>query len=269
MARDPASKPTTLQTADRALRFLELIASADEPLAVRDVAMRLDLNLTTGYHLFNTLHQAGYLSRDSSGAIRLGSRIGLLYEGFRRQLASTKDLYDFVEALSKTTRETAYLSLLQGESLVVQAQIEAEQALRVAGHGVGFSGYEHLRAAGRAVMAYLDEDACSRMLDHLLTGTSKREAASIRRRLRTEFDLIRRQGWAVEHDEYQAGVCCVAAPLFDADGSIAGSISVSMPTGRYLDLGEAVTHEVVDTASAISRLRGFAEPRRGQALSDR
>lgn len=256
MPKEPAGRPTTLQTAERALRFLETVAAADDPPRVRDVADALGVNLTSAYHLFNTLHQAGYLTRNTDGSIRLGSQVTVLYEGFRRQFSSTRDLLPYVEALSRSTRETAYLSMLRNERLVLQIQVEAEQAVRVAGHGVGFSGHEHIRASGKAVMAYLPADRCDIMLARLLDTEPEAEAAGIRRRLEREFIAIRQQGWALDRDEFQQGVCCVAAPFFGPDGTVNGSVSVSMPTGRYLEERDVVTQHVVRAARDVSRAVG-------------
>ena len=256
MPKKDIGKPTTLQTAERALRFLEIVAAAEDPPRVRDVAEMLELNLTSAYHLFNTLHHAGYVIRSDDGSIRLGSQINVLYEGFRRQFSSTRDLLPLVESLSKATRETAYLSVLSGDRLVVQLQVEAEQALRVAGHGIGFAGHEHVRASGKAVMAYMPPEACDSLLGRLLSTETPRKTSAVRRRLGEEFVLIREQGWALDREEYQAGVCCVAAPFFGADGAVAGSVSISMPAARYTEVRELVTRQVVGTAQQVSRARG-------------
>ncbi|MEO3930614.1 IclR family transcriptional regulator [Micromonosporaceae bacterium B7E4] len=256
MPRSPDAKRVTLQTAERALRFLEAVASADTPPRVRGVADALGVNLTTAYHLFNTLEQAGYLVRDANGCIRLGSQVNVLYEGFRRQFSSTRDLMPFVEGLSKATRETAYLSMRRREGLVVQLQVETEQALRVAGHGVGFYGHEHVRASGKAVMAHMEPHARADLLERLLSAESAQRATAIRQRLETEFTSIREKGWALDCDEYQAGVCCVAAPFFGMDGAVAGSVSVSLPTARYREDHVFVTEQVVQAAHNVSRVHG-------------
>ena len=54
-------KRVTLQTAERALGFLEALANAGEPLRVKDVSAQLGVNLTTAYHLLNTLQGRDYV----------------------------------------------------------------------------------------------------------------------------------------------------------------------------------------------------------------
>lgn len=249
--------PVTLQTVERALRFMEILAASPDRLTVKEISRLLDVNLTTCYHLFNTLQQAGYAIRERDGTLKLGAKIGVLNAGLRRQFSTARDLLPFVENLSSDLQETTYLSQLTREGLVVQVQVEAEQALRVAGHGVGFAGMEHVRASGKAVMAFMDPESRTKLLDSLLSGESKKAAADVRRRLAAEFDEIRARGWALDREEYQAGVCCVGAPYFAADGSVCGSIGVSLPTPRYDVVHEAVAAAVMKTASEVSSAHGY------------
>lgn len=258
MPSDADSKePVTLQTVERAFRFLETIALSSERLTVKDISRALGLNLTTCYHLFNTLQQTGYATRERDGTLRIGSRISVLNAAFRRQFSTARDLLPLVESLSKELQETAYLSRLTREGLVVQLQVEAEQALRVAGHGVGFVGQEHLRASGKAVMAFMATEAQERLLSSLLADKSKTAAAGTRRRLKAEFDEIRLRGWALDREEYQAGVCCVGAPFFGADDSVCGSIGVSLPAARYQVMHAEVSAAVLRTAAELSRMHGY------------
>jgi IclR family transcriptional regulator, acetate operon repressor len=195
--------------------------------------------------------------------VRIGSRISLLNAGFRRQFSTARDLLPFVEGLSSELQETTYLSQLTREGLVVQLQVEAEQALRVAGHGVGFVGMEHVRASGKAVMAFMEPEARDRLLASLLGGESKTAAAAIRRRLKADFEEIRAKGWALDREEYQAGVCCVGAPFFAADGSVCGSIGVSLPAARYDLMHDEIAAAVLRTAAELSRVHGYEPPATG------
>ena len=77
---DNEKAPTTLQTVKRALAFLEAVAEARQPPRLRDVAQTLGINVTSSYHLLNTLQLAGYVTRDPDGTFRIGGRAAILYE---------------------------------------------------------------------------------------------------------------------------------------------------------------------------------------------
>ena len=148
---------TTLRTVERALQFMEFVAQSDQPPKIKNVATELNLNITTSYHLLKTLHKAGYVDRDRNGYLRIGRRVTFLHQGMIRQQSLGHDLHSVVAELSSLTLETAYLAVLTGDGLVIDALVESNQAVRVAGLHVGFNGAEHTRASGKAVLAFLSK----------------------------------------------------------------------------------------------------------------
>ncbi len=261
MSRDADSEDskTTLRTAARALSFLECIALADTPPKLKDVATELGLNITTCYHLFNTLHDVGYVTRGPDGTLRIGGRIALLYRGFVRHLRFGRDLHPIVAELSEVTRETAYLASLNGNGVIVQDVVEGSQAVRVAGLHVGYHGSEHIRASGKAVLAHLDEAAQRSILESITRGMGQKSRAQLRARLDDDLEAVRAQGWALDIREFDKGVCCIAAPFFGPGGEIAGSLAVSVPAERFEENRERTLHALKQAATKASQMLGYFE----------
>lgn len=249
---DTEKRPTTLQTVERALAFLEVIAQAPRQPGVKEVAAALGLNITTCYHLLNTLQRAGYVNRDGDGTLRVGSRVGLLYQGLVRQFVLGRDLRPVVEALAVETGETSYLAGLGKEGVAIQALVEGDRAVRVTGLYLGFSGFEHIRAAGKAVLAYLGDE----QRDALLARNLAPDAVAARQAVLAELATVRERGWALDEGDYQEGVCCVAAPFFMPDGAVAGSITVSTPAARFASSREALTGSAVEAGRRASEQLG-------------
>jgi DNA-binding IclR family transcriptional regulator len=254
---DSRRPKTTLQTAQRALRFLEFVAQQPQPPQLKSVATALGINITTCYHLFNTLHAAGYVSRDADGAVRLGGQVAVLYSGLVRQVAAGRELQPILAELSAQTHETAYLAGLSAESVVIQAVVESGHAVRVTGLHVGFGGAEHVRASGKAVLAHLDDAARDRILDASMRELEPAARARVLRSLEPELLEIRSQGWAFDDQYFADTVCCVAAPYFDAAGDVAGSIAVSVPAGRFVDNRQTLITRVVAAAGEASSRLGY------------
>lgn len=259
-ASDSERPRTTLQTAQRALAFLEFVAQAVEPPRLKDVATALGLNITTCYHLFNTLQEAGYVVRNSGGQIRVGGRVSVLYNGLVRQLISGRELHPVVSTLSARTQETAYLTSLSDNGVVIQSVIEGSHAVRVTGLYVGFSGAEHVRASGKAVLAYMDPAERETVLDSSMRGMDDAQRRSATRRLERELAEVRTQGWAFDDQYFEDTVCCVAAPYFEATGEVAGSVAVSVPAGRFADRQEQLTADVCRAADEASEVLGQVSP---------
>jgi DNA-binding IclR family transcriptional regulator len=249
---------TTLQTVERALSFLEYVAQARSAPRLRDVATGLGLNITTVYHLFNTLQARGYVTRDADGTVRIGSQAALIYQGMVRTFVPGRDLRPIIEQLTESTEETSYLTSLVDASVVIQALVEAPQALRVSGLYVGYSGQEHLRASGKAVLAHLPADRREAMLRVRLAGHDEPARAEILDGLAEELEVIRRRGYAIDDQGYSPGVCCVAAPYFGSDGEIVGSVAVSAPAVRFPKARKPLTAAVMEAAHAASAVLGHA-----------
>lgn len=248
---------TTLQTVERALAFLEVVAQAPTPPPLREVAEALGLKITTSYHLLNTLRDAGYLIRNADGTLRIGPGAALLYNGLVRQTAGGEQLRSIIERLSAQTLETAYLCSLNESGVVVQMLIEGGHAVRVSGLYIGFSGSEHERASGKAVLAHMREAE----REALLGRTTARLTAAQRKRclsgLVRELAVVRDQGYALDEEHFQKGVSCVAAPFFKIGMEIAGSIAVSVPCTRFEESRDMLTAAVVAAAKEASTVLGY------------
>lgn len=251
---DNEKAPTTLQTVERALAFLEEVAQARQPPRLRDVAQTLGINVTSSYHLLNTLQLAGYVTRDSDGTLRIGGRAAILYRGLIRNFEFGRELSAVVAELSAATGETAYVAALNRERVIIQALVEGDQAVRVTGLYVGFSGSEHIRASGKAVLAHLPDQQRDAILRRCLPSATAAELDAVI----DELGKVREQGWALDDGSFREGACCIAAPFFRPAGFVAGSLAVSVPADRFTAARERITDAVLSSAQQASQIIGHA-----------
>lgn len=235
---------TTLQTVDRALTFMETVATSPTPLSIRDIAKQLEVNLTTCYHLFNTLSARGYVERNPDLTLRIGRQIAGLYDGYQRGFSTQQQMNDFVLALARDTLETAWLSSLVIDSVVLTAFADGPQAVRATGLHVGLSGLEHARSSGRAVLAYLNEERRERVLEKALSNIPPSQHPAIIARLGEDLQQIRERGWAVDDQEYSPGIMGIAAPYFSAGGDVLGAVGVWAPAPRARDGFDRLVEQV-------------------------
>jgi DNA-binding IclR family transcriptional regulator len=249
-----------LRTADRALAVLELVATSPVDLVVKDVAALLRFNLTTTYHLVNTLAARGYLVRDGRGRLRIGPKVAVLHQGFVGRLQPAVDLEPVLQRLSERTAETTYLSTWEQGDAVLQAVVEGPHPVRVTGLYVGLRGDSHCRASGKAVLAYLPPAELSDFLrTHRLTRRTPRTITGVRR-LRAELTETAGRGWALDAEEFAVGVACMAAPYFGPDGRVQGALTVSAPVARLEEATERVRKAVLSAGEEASRLLGYSGP---------
>lgn len=246
-----------IQSVSRALRILDTISRYPDGLSIKEIANNVDLNVSTTHHLVGTLESEGCVVRLRNGKYCLGHTISRLYSNYIETTNLLNILREAVEELTEVTQETAYVCTWKNRSALIQVIVEGSQAVRVGGLYVGFMGNTHLRASGKALLAFIDEDE----LDHYISTAdfSPLTANSIRSadQLHEQINGIREQGYAVDEGEFADEVNCVAAPVFTAGKKAIAVLTISAPAGRYIHNEKKYIDVVVQIAKNTSSILGY------------
>ena len=163
----------------------------------------------------------------------LGARI--LYLGHAcLQVDLPRRAQPYLEAINRATGETVHLAALQGDAVITLAVREARHAVRVDTGKIGKLEAPHATSIGKAILAWLPEDEMRRILaqgmkrftEHTIT-----EFPALIESLR----IVRRNGYAIDREEFLPGVICVGAAIRDQAGTVIGAISASTPAMRASD----------------------------------
>jgi IclR family transcriptional regulator, acetate operon repressor len=248
----------SIQSVDRAMTLLEAIAEAGGEASLTELSSRTRLNISTCHHLLSTLVNWGYVSKvPVRRTYALGARILYLSAACLRQVDLPRRAEPFVARISEATGETVHLAVLQGETIVTLIRREARHAVRVDAGPVGKSSAAHATASGKAMLAWLPEHEIRRILG--IHGTTKFTANTITEwsALIEELRHVRRNGYAVDREEFQPGVHCVGAAIRDHSGAVVGALSASAPTMRATEEHLALMREeVASAARALSAQLG-------------
>ena len=243
----------SIQSVDRAITLIEAIAEAGGETSLTELSQRTRLNISTCHHLLSTLVNRGYVAKvPVRRSYALGARILYLSNACLRQVDLPARAAPFIERINEKTGETVHLAVLQGDAMMKVAKRESRHPVRVDTGALGKTDAAHATATGKAMLAWLPEDDMRRVLAHGMTRFTPNTI--------TEWpDLIealrhvRRNGYAVDREEYQPGVICIGAAIRDHNGAVVGAISASTPTMRASDdhLG-LVREQVVSAVRALS-----------------
>ena len=238
----------------RSLAILELLASHAEGLNAKQVSQKTQLNLSTCYHLLNTLMMSGYAMKDPDSLLyRSTSKIGFTAQGRCTPAYLVRQLTPHVQSLQDATRETAYLSIWDDAEIVLSAIVESPLSVRVKALDIGKSDANHASALGKAVLAYLsDAQVDDYLASHdcvVYTQHTLTDPIAIRACLAD----VRAQGYSLDQEEFLPDVYCIGAPIFDAEGSILASIAISLPGHRYHAHKNAILPHVKEAARAATR----------------
>lgn len=242
----------SIQSVDRALFLLETIAEAGGEATLTELATRTGLNISTCHHLLATLIQRGFAAKVPGRRLyALGARIHFLAHACL-QVDLPRRAQPHIEAVNRATGETVHLAALQGDSVVTLAVREARHAVRVDTGRIGKLEAPHATSVGKAIMAWLPEDEIRRMVAggmKRFTDKTITELPALVESLR----IVRRNGYAIDREEFLPGVICVGAAIRDQAGTVIGAISASTPTMRATEEHVALMRdEIVAATRALS-----------------
>ena len=258
-----------IQTVSNAFRMLEAFDDETE-IGVSDLARRLGLHKNNAFRLLATLELHGYIQQsDRSELYRLGPRCLELGRAYARAHGLTREGRPVVEALAARVGETAHLGALSEDAVVHLDAAQPEQ-LVLSAPRVGRRLPAYCTALGKCLLAAslgprsgpVSESADARATEALLSGEgleARTEHTLVdATKLLDELRSVALQGYAVDAEETERGLVCVAAPVRDDADRIVAALSVSGPTDRLTANrrhGE-IAQAVMEAAAELSRRLG-------------
>lgn len=251
-------KPSrSIQSVERALLLIEIMAGSHEPLPLQDLAQQAQLNTSTCHHLIATLVGRGYvLHAGRNRGYMLSSKLRELTE-----LGSTEiDLIDFVRpdlaALAERLGEGVQMAVLRDSALMTQLRLGGDPDLKEPDEVKKMTA-SHATATGKAILAWLPEAEMARVISETgLVAYTDRTITSLSGFIE-ELRHVRRNGFSIDNEELQDGVICCGAALRDEKGAVIASISASYAARKNSEAyRNHVIRHVVQCARALSdRLR--------------
>ncbi|MBI3972135.1 MAG: IclR family transcriptional regulator [Chloroflexi bacterium] len=252
------SVKSTVQSVDRALSLLEVLAESPQEMAIRDLSARVELHGSTVHRLLTALMARGFVRQNAeSGRYSLGLtalRVGGAVQ-FHKDLRAEAKRY--LAGLAAATGESANLVILdQGEAVYIE-QAPGSRSVRMFTIP-GARAPLHCTGAGKVLLAALSQEDRARIvaqrgLASYTCRTIVGEAA-----LERELEAVRQAGYAIDNQEREIGVRCVAAPVHDAAGEVVAAISISGPSERFrLDRREQLVAQVQHAAAELSAQLGY------------
>ncbi len=241
---------TRIQSVTRASRLLMWLASRPHGATAKESAFATTIALPTTYHLLNTLVDEGLLTKDSQRRYTLGRSCALLAQAYLRGSAVPEALLSALRRLADRTEETVYLADWGEHDIRVLASVESRNIVRVAEVAAGPYASAHARANGKVLLAYAWPEVRGAYLDgHPLERHTEQTICDLLE-LETELEEIRERGYAIDREEFSAGVSCLAAPILE-NGALVAALGVSVPSDRFAKAEGDLTEALLEAIAAI------------------
>ena len=247
-----------VQSVGRALEILNILTQYSHGVGVTELSNRLDVAKSTTHRLLHTLMKYNFVSQDPvTENYKLGTQI-LYISNFILENLNIRDIAKArIEALSRVTNETVHLCIHENGEVVYVDKVESNQTIRMHSR-IGKRGLMHCTAVGKSILAYLDDNEVIQIL--LSKGMEAHTPNTITdaEQMKKELEIIRKNGYALDNIENEAGIRCIGAPIFDHYQKPIAAISISGPESRITL--ERIENELIElitsTAYQISRQLG-------------
>jgi IclR family KDG regulon transcriptional repressor len=246
-----------VQSLERAFAILEEIAQSREGIGLAELSKRVGLHNSTTFHLVKTMVALGYIrqSRETK-RYRIGRPLFALAAGSLDEVELVSLATPVLEDLSAATGESGHFAVRSGDAVVVIAKTSGTGAFQLT-ERAGVARPAHCTALGKVLLAALTPAQLDRFLaSHELrafTPKSLTEAEPLRR----ELAEVARTGIAFDDGEFDPEVRCVAVPVYDFTGQVAGALGISGPIWRLsIQVLQTRTEEVRQAARRLSEELG-------------
>lgn len=247
-----------MQTLERSLDVLEILAQADEPLGVTDIGSRISLHKSTVHRILQTLCHRGYVEKKKDNErYHLGIKIIELGIRFFNDLEIRKVAAPILSDLVKVLDEVVHLVLPDEGEIVYIDRAESSQVVSMHSK-VGRRAPMHCTAVGKALLSTMPEEEVRHILERKGMTSYTPHTITDADNLLVELKTIKATKISVETQENEIGVICLGTPIFDYSGQAIGAISVSGPASRIEEKGIArIGEEMKKSGERISANLGY------------
>ncbi|KKM10592.1 hypothetical protein SY88_13075 [Clostridiales bacterium PH28_bin88] len=247
-----------MRAVERAIEVLNCFSLEHPDLGISEIAAMLKLHKSTVHRILVTMELHGLVEQDlNSGKYRLGLKLFEWGHLVITQKDIIREAKTYLRELANRCRLTVHLSVLAGGEVFYLDKLECSTAL-ISYTNVGKRAPFHCTAMGKVLTAGMPGEELDRLVEEKGLQRYTPNTIVLPEDLREHLRRVREQGYAVDREEIQAGLRCVAAPILNHEGKVVAALSAS---GLAADIPDeripVLAKEVMETASKVSCRLGY------------
>ncbi|MDX5630868.1 MULTISPECIES: IclR family transcriptional regulator [unclassified Brenneria] len=255
-------KPAGSQSLFRGLQLIEILSNYPNGCPLAHLSELAQLNKSTVHRLLQGLQSCGYVTpAPAAGSYRLTTKFIAVGQKALSSLNIIHVAAPHLEALNLTTGETVNFSSRENDHAIMIYKLEPTTGMLRTRAYIGQHMSLYCSAMGKIFMAYGQPDYIA---DYWLSHQDEikpltRNTITDLQAMYKELEQIRASGMAMDREENELGVSCIAVPVFDIHQRVGYSISISLSTVKLQQIGEeTLLKPLKATAEAISKELGFS-----------
>jgi len=247
-----------VQSLDRTFDILEILANEQYGLTLAQISERLSLPKSTSHRLLGVLLQRAFVRKaEDSNRYRLGPGFIGLCSHYLNNLELKTESSPFMAELSRTTGNTVFLAIRQQDKMVYIDSEEQVNSLRKYSI-IGQHKPLYCTSLGKALLMGLPDEEIRVLLSDVTFEKRGPNTHTNIESLLQDIRECRRRGWALDNQEAEPAINCVAAPILDYRGQVIASLSTTWLLAQHPEMvPEQIAPLVLKAVLGISTNMGY------------
>lgn len=249
-----------VKSVSRALDIITLVSMKKGGLGVTEISKQIDINKSSVYRILSTLVQYGYIEQDSeTGRYKLGYKFLEISTKLLESIDIRAEAKPYLQELEKYTNEVIHLVVYDQGEVVYIEKLEGNETLRMHSK-VGKRAPMHCTSVGKAILAHLPSPTVVDILDRKGMPMHTETTITDKDTFLQELLKVKQTGYALDLEENEHGITCIAVPIFDHLGKAIAAVSISGPTMRMTsERLEELKPRMLEIGGKISTRLGYVD----------
>lgn len=254
-----AKKGTSLnQSTKKTLSIIEILANAQKPMRLQEIAEALEYNNSTTLRFLRALEECGYVSQDEeSGKYFLTFKICWLANSVVSFSELNVIVQPYLQTISRKLTETVCMAVEQEKKAVYIATANGPDNILTSMRYIGKVAPLYCTGVGKLMMLEWSDEELEDYFTHENIEVLTRNTIITPADMKQELKKIRECGYAIDNEECEIGATCIAFPIWNYTGHIIAGISLTGPSRRIMEKMSQVIEELEKTSKEISRFLGY------------
>lgn len=257
MNQEQKKNGVQVQSVARALEIINCLKVTPE-MGISEIASAMDLNKSTVFGLVNTLASFGYLEQnEDSRKYRLGITLFELGDMVLSRIDIRNEAKDICYPLAEKYKATIHIATHSDGQVVYIDKIYTGSSLIVTSK-VGKRAPMYCSGVGKAMMAFLPKEYIEKYIFSSPLEKLTPNTITEKDTLLSELEEVKKTRIAIDREEIEPGLTCIASPVLHKDGQPEIAISLSFPYGLISDVDEEqVKKDLAECTMKLSERLGY------------
>jgi len=217
---------------EKSFLILDLLHKNGSPTSITEISSKLSIYTSTVYRILSTLKSGGFVEQDlKSQRYFLGLKFVEFGASKLQNMDFVKAILPHLKRLREKFNETVHLGVRRENEILYLAKEESSQTIRMFSR-IGNRCPIHCTGLGKTILAHLSVKERNEILEQTKLIPYTENTIADTTIFEKELSAIRKQGFAIDDEEHEKDVFCIAVPVINFEKKVIAAISISIPKFR-------------------------------------